>query len=73
MPSHQESGLLFFILVVGRKEPTTVQQVLEYISGQKITVKYNKVHLVTACRYKNTIKINIKENRSVFNHIRHIQ
>ena len=44
------------ILIVGIKEPTTVQQVLEDISSQKLTGKCNRVHVITNRRYEDTIK-----------------
>ena len=36
------------ILSIGRKEPTTVQQVLESMLIHKLTVKFKSVHFITA-------------------------
>ena len=62
-----------WILSIGRKEPTTDQQVLEAIKIQKLTVKYNKVCVITDRRYNKIVRTNIQENRYIFNKIRHIQ
>ena len=52
-----------WILSIGRKETTSIQKVLEYISIQKLT----------ACRDKDIIRTNLQENKCIFNKIRHIQ
>ena len=61
------------ILRIGIKKSTTVQQVLEYISIQQLTRKFNIVHVITYIRDKNIVRKNIQENRYIFNQIRHIQ
>ena len=63
----------FWILSIVRKELTTAQQVLEAISNNQLTGKFNKVHAITACRDKNIIRTHIQENICIFNQIRHIQ
>ena len=67
------NGTNFCILVIIIKEPITFPQFLESISSQKLTEKYNKVHVITACIDKNIFRTNIQENRSIFNQIIHIQ
>ena len=62
-----------WFLSIDRKQPTTLQQVVESISSQKLTRKCNNVHVITSCRDKNTPRTNLQENRSIFNQIRHIQ
>ena len=62
-----------WILSIGRREPTTVQQFLEAISIQKLKEKCNRVHVITARRDKDIIKNNLQENVWIFNLIRHIQ
>ena len=62
-----------WMIITGRNQPTTFQQVLEAISSQQLTGKYNKVHGITARRDKETIRTNIQENRCIFNEIRNIQ
>ena len=52
-----------WILIIGRKDPTSVQQVLEAISSKKLTGKYNRVHVITALRDKDIIRNNLQENR----------
>ena len=47
-----------WILSIGRKEPTAVQQVLESISIQ-LTVKYNKVRVITSRRDKGIVRTNL--------------
>ena len=61
------------MLRIGRKEPTTVQKVLESISSQKITGKYNIVNVITARRDKDIFRTNIQENICILNQIIHIQ
>ena len=51
----------FWVLFIGRTEPTTVQQVLEAISIQQLTVKYNRAHFITDHRDKYIIRTNIKK------------
>ena len=63
----------FWILSIGIKEPTSERQVQEAISSQKLTVKYNRVHIMNAHRDKYIIITNIQENRCIFNQTRHIQ
>ena len=67
------NGTNVFILVVGRKEPTKVQQFLEAISSQKLTVKLDRVHVITTRIDKEIIRTSIQENRCIFNQIIHIQ
>ena len=55
------------------KRSTTVEQVLEYISSQKLKGKCNKVHFITDCIDKDIIRTNIQENRCILNQIRKIQ
>ena len=62
-----------WILLIGRKEPTTVQQVLESISGQQLTGKCNKVHVITNRRDKDIVGTNLQENIFMFNKIRNTQ
>ena len=61
------------ILIIVRKEPTTVQQVLESMSSQQLTLKWNKVHVITSLRDKDIVRTNLQENICIFNKIRHIQ
>ena len=44
-----------WILSIGRKEPTSVQQVIEAISGQQLTGKFNRVHVITDRKDKNIV------------------
>ena len=46
---------------------------MEAVSSQQLPVKYNKVHVITACRDKYIIKTNLQENISIFNQINPIQ
>ena len=46
---------------------------LEAISIQKLTVKCNRLHEITACRDKDIIRTNLQQNRYIFNQIRHIK
>ena len=62
-----------WILIIGIKYPTTVQQVTEDISSQKLTVKYNRIHFIPSHRDKNIVRHNLQENISILNKIRHIQ
>ena len=61
-----------WILGIFSQEPKTFQQVLESISSHKLTVKSNRVKVITACRYKGIIRTNLQENRCIFNQIRHV-
>ena len=63
----------FWVLNIGRKEPTTVQQVLEDISSHQLTGKFNRVHVIIAFRKKNISRTNLQENISILNQVRHIQ
>ena len=54
-------------------EPTSVQQVLETISGQKLTGKFKILNVIPALIDKDIIRTNIQENRCIFNQIIHIQ
>ena len=63
----------FWILSIGRKEPTSSHQVLGAISSQKLTRKCNMVHVITARRDKDIIRNNLQENICIFNQIRHIK
>ena len=63
----------FFMIRIGRKEPTTVQKVLESILSQKITGKYNIVNVITARRDKDIFRTNIQENICILNQIIQIQ
>ena len=62
-----------WILIIGRKEPTSALQFLETIRSQQLPVICNSVNIITARRYKDTIRTNLQGNRCIFNHIRHIQ
>ena len=53
------------ILSIVRKYPKTVQLVLESISSQKLTRKYNRFHFITLLRGKNIFRTNIQENRYI--------
>ena len=48
------------ILSIGRKEPTTVQQVIEGILSQQLTEKWNRVHIITAHRDNKIVRTNIQ-------------
>ena len=39
-----------WILSIGIKEPTTVTQVMESISSQQLTWKYNRIQVITPLR-----------------------
>ena len=58
---------------IERKYPTSVQQVIEVISSQQLTGKFNMIHVITSRRDKEIIRTNIQEKRCIFNQIRHIQ
>ena len=62
----------FWILGIGRKEPTTFHFVLESISSQQLIGKCNRVHVITFRRYKDIIRTNLQGNICTFNQIRHI-
>ena len=62
-----------WIFRIGIKEPATVKKVLEDISSQQITGKFNRVHVNTPHIYKNIFRTNLQKNRYIFNQIRHIQ
>ena len=62
----------FWILRIGIKKTTTIQQNLEAISGQQLIVKQNRVHVITARRDKDIVISNIQENRCILNKTRHI-
>ena len=62
-----------WILGIGRKEATAVQQVLEAISSHQLTGKWNIVHVITVRREKDIVRTNLQENRCIFNQIRYIQ
>ena len=61
------------ILIIGRKSSTTVQQFMEAISSQQITVKCNNIHVVTALRDNIIVRTDLQLNRSIFDQLRHIQ
>ena len=71
--SHVRNKISVWIFSIGIKEPTTLQQVMEAISSQQLGGKCNKIQVITARRYRNTVRVNIQENRYIFNQIRHIQ
>ena len=62
-----------WILSIGIKKPTTVKQVLEDISIQKLAGKCNRDHVITYTRDKIISRINIQLNRSMLNQISNIQ
>ena len=66
-------GTNVWILIIVKKEPTTVQQVLEAISIQQSTEKFNRVHVIISRRDKDIIRTNLQEKICIFNQIRHIQ
>ena len=61
-----------WILNIGKKKPTPVQQILEAISGHKLAIKFNKLHFITARRETGIIRTNLQENRCILNKIRNI-
>ena len=46
---------------------------MDDISIQKLTGKYNRIHVITVRRDNNIVQTNLQENISIFNKIRHIQ
>ena len=62
-----------WILSIDRKESTTVQNVLEAILSQKLTVKWKGIQVITSRIYQDILITNIKSNRCIFNQIRHTQ
>ena len=46
---------------------------LEYISIQKVTEKFNRVHAIIDRIDKDIIRTNLQENKCIFNKIRHIR
>ena len=62
-----------WMIITGRNQPTTFQQVLEAISGQQLTGKFNRIYAITSHRDKYIIGTNLQENKYIFNKIRHIQ
>ena len=62
-----------WILSIRRKYSTIFQQVLGAIKIQQLTGKYNRVHVNTSHIYKNIVRKNIQENRSILNQIRHMK
>ena len=42
-----------WILIIGRKDPTTVPQVMEVISSQHITGRFIRIHVITSRRGNN--------------------
>ena len=49
-----------WVLIICIKEPETAQQVLEAISSQQSTGKFNRVNVITSCRHKNTTRTNLQ-------------
>ena len=45
LPSRQRPNVC--IIIIGRKEPTKVQQVMEAVSSQQLMGKYNMGHIIT--------------------------
>ena len=62
-----------WILKNGIKKTKIVDEALEAILSKQLIEKFNRVHIITACRDKYIIRTNIQENICVFNKIRHIQ
>ena len=61
------------ILIIGIKETTTMEQVMEAESNKQLTRKYNMVHVITYRGYKSILIKNLQESISVFNEVSHIQ
>ena len=57
---HSRQRTNFWILSIWIKETTTVKQVMEVVSSQQLTVKFNKVHVIIARIYKGMLKTNPK-------------
>ena len=56
-----------WILILVRKESTTVQHILEAVSIQQLTPKCIKVHVITAHKDKNIVRTNIQSNICINN------
>ena len=62
-----------YIISVWIKEPTTVKEAMEAVPSQQLTGKCNKIHVIKSLRDRSILRKNFQRNRSIFNHIRHIQ
>ena len=71
LPATKRTNLWIKTIVI--KNPTTLRQVMVSISSQHIKDRFNRIHVITARRYKNLLITNIQENRYIFNKKRHIK
>ena len=62
----------FCIISIVRKESTSAYQVIEDSSSKQLTVKCNRVHIITSRRDKDTIRTNLQKIGCILNQIIHI-